>query len=33
MDEGYDPDIFTMLHGPNERIDIKSLHLKTKFLK
>lgn len=32
MDAGYDPDISTTMHGYNERTDIKSLYLKTRFL-
>ena len=32
MDAGYDPDISTTMHGCNERTDIKSLYLKTRFL-
>lgn len=33
MDGGYDPALSTTMHGRNERIDIKSLRLKTEFLK
>ncbi len=32
MDPGYDPDLAATMHGRNERIDMKSLRLKTKFL-
>lgn len=32
MDAGYDPDLSTTMHGRNERIDLKSLRLKTNFL-
>lgn len=33
MAPDYDPDISATMHGRNERIDIKSLRLKTEFLK
>lgn len=33
MDAGYDPDISSTMHGRNERTDVKSLYLKTRFLK
>ncbi|MGB9904178.1 MAG: M20/M25/M40 family metallo-hydrolase, partial [Desulfotomaculales bacterium] len=32
MAEGFDPEIKTTVHGRNERIDVKSLHVKAEFL-
>ena len=32
MDAEYDPDISLTMHGRNERIDVKSLRMKTDFL-